>query len=557
MTIVRWEPLRELGSLQNEMNRLFNTVFDAPAPATAARCAAGCRRWTSSRPTTTSSCAPTSRLREEDVKIEVEDHAHRLGRAQGRAREHERGLLPRRARVRRVLALADPARGRRPRGRRRELRPRRARGPHPEARGAQAAPDRDRRRRPSRAIEGTRGRSARRARRRGAPARRAPLGSPRPHARASRSAPATRGSRARTGHAAASPTARSARPPSSRSPRRRVVKTLEVREVAELGFDMVLGNTFHLFLDAGPRADRAARRPARLHALGPADHHRLRRLPGLLDGPRHRRRRDQGPRGPGTAAGERAGAILDDRGGGRHASAPTSTARAQFMGPETSMEVQAALGSDIALVFDECTPFHVGRDYTARSTERTHRWLDRCLAWHAEHGPTGPARLRDRPGRRGGGPAARVGAGGRGARRSAGSRSAARSAQDKDADVRGRRVDGRGARRGAPAPPARASARSTTSCAASSSGIDTFDCAMPTRIGRHGMARRPRPGEALARRPRQGPLARRRRAGARGLPVPGLRARLQPRLPALPAQGARADRPAAAHDPQPRLPAAR
>jgi HSP20 family protein len=30
MTIVRWEPLRELGSLQGEMNRLFNTVFDSP-----------------------------------------------------------------------------------------------------------------------------------------------------------------------------------------------------------------------------------------------------------------------------------------------------------------------------------------------------------------------------------------------------------------------------------------------------------------------------------------------------------------------------------------------
>ena len=30
MTIVRWEPLRELSSLQTEMNRLFNTVFDAP-----------------------------------------------------------------------------------------------------------------------------------------------------------------------------------------------------------------------------------------------------------------------------------------------------------------------------------------------------------------------------------------------------------------------------------------------------------------------------------------------------------------------------------------------
>ena len=51
------------------------------------------------------------------------------------------------------------------------------------------------------------------------------------------------------------------------------------------------------------------------------------------------------------------------------------------------MSVQAALGSDIALVFDECTPFHAERDYTARSTERTHRWLDRCLAWHEREGP--------------------------------------------------------------------------------------------------------------------------------------------------------------------------
>ena len=33
MTIVRWEPLREFGTLQNEMNRIFNTVFDSPAPA--------------------------------------------------------------------------------------------------------------------------------------------------------------------------------------------------------------------------------------------------------------------------------------------------------------------------------------------------------------------------------------------------------------------------------------------------------------------------------------------------------------------------------------------
>jgi queuine tRNA-ribosyltransferase len=61
----------------------------------------------------------------------------------------------------------------------------------------------------------------------------------------------------------------------------------------------------------------------------------------------------------------------------------------RFIGPETSMTIQAALRSDIALVFDECTPFHATREYTARSTERTHRWLERCLRWHAEHGPAG------------------------------------------------------------------------------------------------------------------------------------------------------------------------
>jgi queuine tRNA-ribosyltransferase len=61
----------------------------------------------------------------------------------------------------------------------------------------------------------------------------------------------------------------------------------------------------------------------------------------------------------------------------------------RFLGPEESMGMQAAIGSDIALVLDECTPFHSGYDYTARSMERTHRWLDRCLEWHEQHGPAG------------------------------------------------------------------------------------------------------------------------------------------------------------------------
>jgi queuine tRNA-ribosyltransferase len=63
----------------------------------------------------------------------------------------------------------------------------------------------------------------------------------------------------------------------------------------------------------------------------------------------------------------------------------------RFLGPEDSMRIQAALGSDIALSFDECTPAHADRDYTARSTERTQRWLERCLAWHEREGPAAQA----------------------------------------------------------------------------------------------------------------------------------------------------------------------
>jgi queuine tRNA-ribosyltransferase len=163
-----------------------------------------------------------------------------------------------------------------------------------------------------------------------------------------------------------------------------VVKTLEVREATELGYDMVLGNTFHLFLTPG--------------------HELIAKLGGLHEFMRWDKPviTDSGgfqvfSMGHGTVAdeikgraaqftGERAGAILKiEEEGVRFRSYLDGSTK--FMGPETSMAVQAALGSDIALVFDECTPFHGGRDYTARSTERTHRWLDRCLAWHAEHAP--------------------------------------------------------------------------------------------------------------------------------------------------------------------------
>jgi queuine tRNA-ribosyltransferase len=161
------------------------------------------------------------------------------------------------------------------------------------------------------------------------------------------------------------------------------VKTMLAGEVAELGYDMVLGNTFHLFIQPGEEL--------------------IERMGGLHEFMGWRRPiiTDSGgfqvfSMGHGSVADEIKGRrdraelklILGiEEEGVRFRSYLDGSER--FMGPETSLEVQAKLGSDIALAFDECTPFHVDRDYTARSMERTHRWLERCIRWQRAHAPEG------------------------------------------------------------------------------------------------------------------------------------------------------------------------
>jgi queuine tRNA-ribosyltransferase len=54
----------------------------------------------------------------------------------------------------------------------------------------------------------------------------------------------------------------------------------------------------------------------------------------------------------------------------------------QQLTPESCIDIQHKLGSDIAVVLDECTPYHVTYEYTRASLERTHRWAQRCLTAH-------------------------------------------------------------------------------------------------------------------------------------------------------------------------------
>jgi queuine tRNA-ribosyltransferase len=160
------------------------------------------------------------------------------------------------------------------------------------------------------------------------------------------------------------------------------VRGLESAEVAGLGYQLILGNTYHLFVSPGPE---------RIAAAGG--------LHGFMGWERALITDSGGFQVFSLAHG---GVANEVKGSGRSGGGPGSRVEISeegarfrsyrdgselFISPEVSMSVQAALGSDIALVFDECTPFHADREYTARSTERTHRWLGRCLDWHEREGP--------------------------------------------------------------------------------------------------------------------------------------------------------------------------
>ncbi len=139
------------------------------------------------------------------------------------------------------------------------------------------------------------------------------------------------------------------------------VKAVSPRELRELEAQIILGNTYHLFVRPGMEV--------------------MRHFGGL-----HRFMNWEGP-------------LLTDSGGyqifslakirkiteeGAHFQnhldgTPT------FISPEIAMEIQATLGSDIAMVLDECPPYPCEHEYAARSLELTARWAKRSKeAAHAD-----------------------------------------------------------------------------------------------------------------------------------------------------------------------------
>lgn len=132
------------------------------------------------------------------------------------------------------------------------------------------------------------------------------------------------------------------------------VKALTPEQVEATGARLILGNTYHLFLRPGEDIVRAA---GGLHRFINWRHAILTDSGGFQVFSLGKLRKI-------TEEGVTFQSYID---GSR-----------QTLTPETSMDVQHALGSDIVMAFDECVSYPAERTYVKDSLERTTRWLMRC-----------------------------------------------------------------------------------------------------------------------------------------------------------------------------------
>jgi queuine tRNA-ribosyltransferase len=139
------------------------------------------------------------------------------------------------------------------------------------------------------------------------------------------------------------------------------VKAMTPDELESLGARIVLGNTFHLWLRPGTET---VRRHGSLHRF--MNWFR----PILTDS--------------GGFQVFSLGAMRKITEAGVSFRSPVDGAKV-FMGPEESMAVQRALGSDIVMIFDECTPYPASEAEARRSMELSLRWAERSRRAHGDN----------------------------------------------------------------------------------------------------------------------------------------------------------------------------
>lgn len=140
------------------------------------------------------------------------------------------------------------------------------------------------------------------------------------------------------------------------------------------GADIILGNAYHLMLQPG--AERVARLGG-LHAMTGWDGPMMTDSGGFqVFSLKHGGVADE-VKGHGGVLKNRSLLSVTEEGAAFRA---YTNGERVLLTPERSMDVQRALGADIIMQFDECPAYHDTRDYTARSMEMSMRWGERSLA---------------------------------------------------------------------------------------------------------------------------------------------------------------------------------
>ena len=136
------------------------------------------------------------------------------------------------------------------------------------------------------------------------------------------------------------------------------VKAVKPEEVRDMGAQIILGNTYHLYLRPGHEVVEAA---GGLHKFMNWERAILTDSGGF----------QVFSLGAMRKISEEGVEFRSHIDGSKH-----------MLSPEKSMEIQNALGSDIMMAFDECAPYPADRNYVKNSLERTTRWLKRCKEFH-------------------------------------------------------------------------------------------------------------------------------------------------------------------------------
>ena len=133
------------------------------------------------------------------------------------------------------------------------------------------------------------------------------------------------------------------------------VKTLTSDQVRDTGAQIILANSYHLYLRAGTKRIRQF---GGIHGWMNWDKPVLTDSGGFqVFSLAHLRK-----------ITEDGVEFRDPKDGKKH-----------FISPEVSMEIQQDIGADIIMAFDECAPYPCDYDTAQKAMERTHRWLDRCF----------------------------------------------------------------------------------------------------------------------------------------------------------------------------------